>query len=298
MRAIVVLFAAMVFASAQTPPPSDGKVRVYVADSQSWEITGGWGASRGIGGGSERGGARPQTAEIIKTFNERCPDVTVTNNKDRANFAVILDHEGGKGWLSHRNKVAVFNRAGDVIFSKSTLSLGNSVKDACDAIKMAPASAAEAVPAASPATAAPPIPAVVAQPEIIPVATVPARTVSPQAESFTPIVPPPVPAALTQAEPVRVTPATTAPVSSRPTDAGANGLVYITFASNPPGAIVSFSGMAFAATPFVTKLQPGKYPIKMTLAGYPDWETEIIVDVGKPSTVVAQLNSTTGVVLK
>jgi hypothetical protein len=36
----------------------------------------------------------------------------------------------------------------------------------------------------------------------------------------------------------------------------------------------------------------------MTLAGYPDWETEITVDAGKPSTVVAQLNSTTGVVLK
>ena len=59
---------------------------------------------------------------------------TVTNNKERANFAVLLDHEGGKGVLRHRNKIAVFNRDGDAIFSDSTRELGNAVKDACAAI--------------------------------------------------------------------------------------------------------------------------------------------------------------------
>jgi hypothetical protein len=78
-------------------PPSDGKIRIYVADSQSWEMTGGWAAANGSGGGHESGGARPQTAEIIKTFNQRCPEYTITNNKERANYAAILDHEGGKG---------------------------------------------------------------------------------------------------------------------------------------------------------------------------------------------------------
>ncbi len=118
----------------QQAPPNDGKIRIYVSDSQSWQMTGGWGAANGAGGGHESGGARPQTAEIIKTFNQRCPDYTVTNNKDRANYAVILDHEGGKGLLGHRNKIAVFNRDGDAIFSDSTRELGNSVKDACAAI--------------------------------------------------------------------------------------------------------------------------------------------------------------------
>lgn len=61
--------------------------------------------------------------------------MTVTNNKDRANYAVILDHEGGKGYFRKDNKVAVFNRDGDAIFSDSTRSLGNAVKDACAAIK-------------------------------------------------------------------------------------------------------------------------------------------------------------------
>lgn len=119
---------------SKSTPPSDGKVRIYVTDSQSWEVSGGWGASNGSGGGHESGGARPQTAEIIKTFNQRCPEYVITNNKERANYAVILDHEGGKGALRHRNKVAVFNRDGDVIFSDSTRELGNAVKDSCAAI--------------------------------------------------------------------------------------------------------------------------------------------------------------------
>ncbi|MFZ3201492.1 MAG: PEGA domain-containing protein [Candidatus Acidiferrales bacterium] len=114
---------------------ADRTIRVYITDSQSWEVRGGWGASGDSGGGYTAGGARPQTAEIIKTFSERCPDLTVTSNKDKANYAVILDHEGGKSLLSHHNKVAVFNRDGDSIFSHSTVSLGDSVKDACVAIR-------------------------------------------------------------------------------------------------------------------------------------------------------------------
>jgi hypothetical protein len=117
---------------------SDGKTRVFVTDSQSWETRGGssaggnkngWGSSSWMAGG-----ARPQTAEIIKTLNQRCPELTVTNNLSKADFVMTLDHEGGKGLLAHRNKVAVFNRDGDDIFSDSTRELGNSVKDACAAM--------------------------------------------------------------------------------------------------------------------------------------------------------------------
>jgi hypothetical protein len=91
-----------------------------------------WGASS-----SFSGGARPQTAEIIKTFNQRCSELTVTNNLGKANFVIVLDHEGGKGLLAHRNKIAVFNQDGDDIFSNSTRELGNAVKDACDVMMKA-----------------------------------------------------------------------------------------------------------------------------------------------------------------
>jgi hypothetical protein len=117
---------------------SDGKTRVFVTDSQSWETRGGSsaGGNRNGWGGSSwmAGGARPQTAEIIKTLNERCPELTVTNNLPKADFVLTLDHEGGKGLMAHRNKVAVFNRDGDDVFSASTRELGNSVKDACTAM--------------------------------------------------------------------------------------------------------------------------------------------------------------------
>src|ERR1700728_4171711 len=102
---IILVTAALSGAHAQTSPQNENvpqKVRVYVTDSQSWEMIGGWGmaGSRNANGsgsisgsGYEAGGARPQTAEIIKTFNQRCPEIIITNNVQRADFAVTLDHE-------------------------------------------------------------------------------------------------------------------------------------------------------------------------------------------------------------
>jgi PEGA domain len=118
----------------QSPADAD-KARVFITDSESWSIAGASGGANGAYGGSMAGGARPQTAEIVKTFGERCPQVVTNNKQDRADYIVVLDHEGGKGVLRHKNKVAVFNRTtGDSIVSKSTLSLGGSVEDACKAI--------------------------------------------------------------------------------------------------------------------------------------------------------------------
>lgn len=110
------------------------KPRVFVTDSKSWEIRASSGGAGGVFGGSMSGGARPQTAEIIKTFGQKCPAVTINNKQDKADYVVLLDHEGGKGFLRKDNKVAVFNRAGDSIVSKSTLSVGGSVEEACKAI--------------------------------------------------------------------------------------------------------------------------------------------------------------------
>jgi hypothetical protein len=111
------------------------KARVFITDSQSWSIAGASGGGGGAYGSTVAGGARPQTAEIIKTFGERCPQATINNIQVKTDYIVLLDHEGGKSVLSHKNKVAVFARvSGDSIVSKSTLSLGGSVQDACEAI--------------------------------------------------------------------------------------------------------------------------------------------------------------------
>jgi hypothetical protein len=119
----------------QKPPATQDKARVFITDSQSWETRGAAGGSNGGFAGETHGGARPQTAEIIKTFGERCPQVVTNNIQVNTDYVVVLDHEGGKSLLSHRNKVAVFNRvSGDSVVSKSTLSLGGSVQSACEAI--------------------------------------------------------------------------------------------------------------------------------------------------------------------
>jgi len=110
------------------------KPRVFVTDSQSWEVSGGFGGSSSGFGGAMAGGAHPQTAEIIKTFGEKCPDAIINNKQDKADYVVLLDHEGGKGYARKDNKVVVFNKDGDSIVSHSTRSLGNAVKDGCDAI--------------------------------------------------------------------------------------------------------------------------------------------------------------------
>lgn len=124
---LVVLTATAGFA-ADNP-------RLFVTDSSSWEVGGGGVASDGVGAGSGGGGARPQTAEIIKTFHERCPNAIINNRRDKADYVVQLDHEGGKSPFNRDNKIVVFhNTSGDAIFTRSTRSLGNSVKDACTAI--------------------------------------------------------------------------------------------------------------------------------------------------------------------
>jgi len=172
--ALLCLFGGALLCGAQAPSPAgpdSDKPRVFVTDSTSWEMQGAAGGSGGNFGAASHGGARPQTAEIIKTFGEKCPTVTVNNMRDKAAYIVVLDHEGGKGALRHKNKVAVFDaKSGDSIVSKSTLSLGGSVDEACRAIArhwpehrsaMASADPPTPQPASAPASAAadPPAPA-------------------------------------------------------------------------------------------------------------------------------------------
>jgi hypothetical protein len=123
-----VVLAATIWSAAAE------KARIYITDSKSWEIGAGAAGTADGFGGAARGGDRPQTAEIIKTFGERCPAVIVNNKQEKADYVVLLDHEGGKDPISRDNKVAVFNKEGDSIISGSTRTLGNAVKDACGAI--------------------------------------------------------------------------------------------------------------------------------------------------------------------
>lgn len=125
---VLVVLCITTLAAAQNP-------RIYVTDSKSWQIGGGFGGTDDVFGGATSGGARPQTAEIIKTFGQRCQQVTINNIPSKADYVVLLDHEGDKSLFLRDNKLAVFNRDGDSIISRSTRILGNAVQDACGAIQ-------------------------------------------------------------------------------------------------------------------------------------------------------------------
>ena len=84
-----------------------------------------------------QGGAKPQTAEIMKTISKRreCAGVVVTINREKADYILLLERVGGRDIIAKDNKMALFNRDGDMVASSSTRSLGNAVKDACLAIQ-------------------------------------------------------------------------------------------------------------------------------------------------------------------
>lgn len=125
-------------------------IRVFVAESQAQAF----GAGGGGGGFSATGGTNNQTVEIQKNVTqdqEACQGLRVTNRPTRAHFVITMDRsEGGFskrvfGAASRDNKIAVFDGWGDLLYSNSTRSLGNAVKDACNAIWQEVGSGAELV---------------------------------------------------------------------------------------------------------------------------------------------------------
>jgi hypothetical protein len=82
MRYLLVVFLCSVPLMAQAPDANSA--RVFITDSQSWSIAGAGGGANGAYGSTVSGGARPQTAEIVKTFGERCPQVVINNIQTKA----------------------------------------------------------------------------------------------------------------------------------------------------------------------------------------------------------------------
>ena len=109
--------------------------RVFVPDSDSWSFGGGFALDTGGGVGQTQGGAKPQTAEIVKTIHDRCSEAIVTMKEERADYILLLQHEGGKIFVRKDNKYVLFNADGDALASGSTRSLGNAVKDACQVLR-------------------------------------------------------------------------------------------------------------------------------------------------------------------
>ena len=148
-----VKFSLLVVLACPLPALAQGDgtpvVRVFVAESQAQAFNAG-----GSGGTfSATGGSNDQTVEIQKNLQEQreCEGLRVTNRVRRAHFVVTMDRsEGGFskrvfGFAARDNKIALFDGWGDMVFSNSTRSVGNAVKDVCVAIQREVASGTELV---------------------------------------------------------------------------------------------------------------------------------------------------------
>jgi hypothetical protein len=114
------------------------KSRIFITDSPSWSAAGGFGSANGTGAGAIAAGSSPQTVEVIDDFAKQCPSITVTSDKANADFIVLFDRDAAakaKTVLARADKIAVFKKNGDLVYSGKTRSVMNGVKDACAALK-------------------------------------------------------------------------------------------------------------------------------------------------------------------
>jgi hypothetical protein len=112
------------------------KPRVFITESASPQLSGDASVADVKGSLAFTGGTSPQSVEVMKAFVQRCPDVIVTANRDKADYLVRLDHEAisPTTLFVHGNKVAVFDKDDDLIYTNSSRMLSSAVKGACTAI--------------------------------------------------------------------------------------------------------------------------------------------------------------------
>jgi hypothetical protein len=112
------------------------KPRVYVTDRDTWKESGWLVAADGkIAGGASGRTVREHT-ENVKTFSRACPGVIVTENKDKADFALVWDRTNWNetAWTGYQNNMAIYSRDGDLIWSGASHKMTTAAQDVCTAV--------------------------------------------------------------------------------------------------------------------------------------------------------------------
>jgi hypothetical protein len=126
---------------APVPDERGSKPRVYITDTETWAEIGGFGnPSSSFAGSGYAPGYNPDMVSIYQDFTSGCAVVAVTQEKSKADFAVLFDRGTSKkgftgfGGLVKVNKVTVVTRSGETLVSQALHSEDATVKLACDAI--------------------------------------------------------------------------------------------------------------------------------------------------------------------
>jgi hypothetical protein len=184
--ALLCVIAIGISAKAQDKP------RVFVQGKGSENVS-----STGSGGGGQHWAAwgskstidaHDESMEVTKDLQKDCSGATITINQANADYIVMMNRESKKnrGLLRTNSQIQVANKAGDVIGTNATRTVGNAAKDACNLILAdwqahgrTNAQEAPAVPAEQPATVQPAVqtsssvqlvPAVATRPQVQPAA--------------------------------------------------------------------------------------------------------------------------------
>jgi hypothetical protein len=184
---------------------SQDKPRVFVQGKGSENVS-----SNGSAGGGHHWAAwgskstidsHDESMEVTKDLQKNCAGVTVTINESNADYIVMMNRESkqNRGLLRTNSQIEVANKAGDVIGTNVTRTVGNAAKDACNLIladwpihgrtnaptpAAAPAPQSATVqPAVQTSAAAQVVPAVVTTPQVEPTST-PASNVAAPGESL------------------------------------------------------------------------------------------------------------------
>lgn len=131
---LVLLVAVAVSASGQDKP------RVFVQGKGSENVS-----SKGSGGGGAHWGAwgskstidsHDESMEVTKDLQKECSGVMVTINESNADYIVMMNRESkqNRGLLRSNSQIQVANKAGDIIGTNATHTVGHASKDACNLI--------------------------------------------------------------------------------------------------------------------------------------------------------------------
>ena len=114
------------------------KVRVFVGESESFYASSFGLASansvRGSAAQSGSAGIEKMTVLVMKTLHDKCPTVIVVDHPDKADYFLRLDRNG---ILVRMNAMAVFNKAGEMIFVGTGLRLNKQVRLFCEGLPYA-----------------------------------------------------------------------------------------------------------------------------------------------------------------
>jgi hypothetical protein len=136
MKTCVLLCLAAIALSAN----AQDKPRIFVQGKGSENVS-----SAGSGAGGRHWGtwgskstidAHDESMEVTKDLQKNCAGATVTINQANADYTIMMNRESkqNRGLLRSNSQIQVANKAGDIIGTNATRTVGNAAKDACNLV--------------------------------------------------------------------------------------------------------------------------------------------------------------------